>query len=289
MPVFHLRPRLLPLVAAVAVSLVSVVTVAEPYQQVIAEAFDSRKRQLLYTEHHQLDHTGMQHQVQYRCPEGRLLASKSLDYSAGTFAPSFTMSFETHDLEYGAQRQEGSEQHEAATTHLTLFNRPAAENDQLRVTHQQQLSWDKPSPLVIDGGINHFIVEHFDTLAAGTPVSFDFGLSLRLSTVKLQLERVSPKQLPVKLQDYSVNADTSAIFRAQAKNWLVRQLAPEIFFVYDIALRDPVLFYGPSNLLNQEGQADQVVIRFRELSESEKEKAALIAASETNFETADAL
>ena len=211
-----------------------------------AEAFDARSGELVYREHHRLNDAEQKHWVDYRNAAGEQLAYKSLDYSPSRFAPSFHMQFEHRPLEYGARWESGA---------LALFNSH-------REGQSKWLTAETDTPLVVDGGLNFFILEHLPQLLDNETIKLSFAMSLRLSTIDLQLQRVGADVLPLALADYRLEPQSVAVIRARVNNWLLRQLAPDIYFVYDRESQSLQLFYGPTNLVDDEGAAEQVVIRF---------------------------
>ena len=74
---------------------------------IIGEAYRVDNGQLWYREKHFYSQDGLQHQIIYEQPDGRQIASKSVDYSHGLITPAFSQQSTLYDEFYGAQWQEG--------------------------------------------------------------------------------------------------------------------------------------------------------------------------------------
>ena len=218
---------------------------AELYRMT-GEAFDPEQGDFRYREVHQFDTRSLQHRVDYHDHQHGLLASKTLDYSGDRFAPSFSMNFNDSPLVYGAHWHNGS---------LELFNNCGEEQ-------REAIAPAANAPLVVDGGFIFFIEEHFDQLLNRQSVTFDFAWALRITTITLELTQVDIAQFPLNASDFELDSAGLVVFSARPTNWLLRPLAPEIYFAYHKADRSLQLFYGPSNLVDEDGDADQVVIRY---------------------------
>ena len=183
-----------------------------------------------YREHHASD-THWQ-RIEYRTPEGTLIAEQHLDYACSQNAPAF----EQHDLRdgtrFGARWENGV---------YTLIR-----NGQARALRQ-------PDSLVASSGFNRFVQSEWGALIGGKRIDFDFALPARLQAFRLRIRRMDkPEGYP----------QTHAWFRISAAQAWLRPFVAPITLGYDEQKRLRI-YRGLSNLEDGDGSALNVEISYR--------------------------
>ncbi len=205
-------------------------TVAEPHvsqtRQYSARAFDLKSGALLYTEHHSdsLHHGQIStSSVIYVDSAGDTLASKRLQFDAGATRPAFVM-------EYGDGYAEGVK---AAGDSLELLRRSSA------TAEAETRTVAINEPVVIDGGFDYAVRQHWDRLAEGGRFDFDFPVPNRLASYRFRIRMTGET-----IHDGS----PARRFRIEPANFFVRLIAPSIELTYDHKSRRLMQYEGISNV-----------------------------------------
>lgn len=170
--------------------------------------------------------------IEYRMPDGSLIAEQHLDYTCSQNAPAF----EQHDLRDGTRS--GARWENGVYTLL--------HNSQTRALAQ-------PDRLVASSGFNRFVQAEWETLLGGKRIDFDFALPARMQAFRLRIQRMNPPR------SYP---QTHVWFRiSAAKAWLRPFVAP-ILLGYDDQKRLRI-YRGLSNLEDSDGSALNVEISYR--------------------------
>lgn len=206
--------------------------VVEADEFALGHAYSADGR-LLYTERHRWDQH--HHSVQYLYPDGRLFAVNELDFTHSFVSPSYTQSYPGTPMREGARW---------ADDKLILFNGP----------REQVMSFEQP--LVINAGFFHFIRAHWDDLAAGKKLVFEFAVPDRMTIVSLQIRRVSAEQSGI------TDADPQwHYFRVEAASRMLRWLVAPLNVAFD-GQRRLMVFRGASNVKVESGATPPVQIRY---------------------------
>jgi hypothetical protein len=220
---------------------------AQPQQIIgVAHALDREagksSARPLYEEVHVSGEAGKSRNVSYRM-DGIEFASKSVDYSVSAVAPDFTQQDSRRGEMIAARRD--------ARGRVELGYRERAGTQE----HWQVLE-ASPRPLVIDAGFDNFVRQHWQALAAGEGVDFDFAVPSRARTVHLVIASAAPAHCG------GPAIAGSRCLRVYAGNYLVRMFFPALHLLYDDGGR-LLRFMGLSNINDANGDGQQVRIDYR--------------------------
>ena len=193
-------------------------------------------REVVYLETHRL--SALSHRVDYRLPDGRLIAENTLDYRCSQSAPAFEQRDARTGDRIGGRWQEGR---------YVLSSGGLAREI------------DATPTLVASSGFDRFVRLHWDTLARGEHVNADFALPSSLETLQLRIKRFAAR-----------GEDTAVAhwFRIEAASPMLRLFAAPIVVGYDSA-RNLAVYRGVSNLADHDGSALTVEIRYAPPGENE--------------------
>ena len=201
-------------------------------------------QQTLYTEHlsfipgDQKRGVGGVLNVDYRFPDGRPLAEKTVVYHCHITDPDFYLRDLTNGRDEGVRWQDN----EIVSYH----------QDESKALEPPQ------GELIIDAGFDHFIKKHWKTLTDGDVVMVNYLFPRDNVFIKLRVKKSpAPKIFP---QDEQQEIKGITFFKISANNLLFRLFSSPISVGYD-AEQSLKYFIGPSNLPMMKDEK-QVVIRY---------------------------
>ena len=204
------------------------------------------ERTEVYRERHEIG--ALSHRIEYRAPDGTLIARNSLDYRCSQGAPAFEQHDLRSDSRIGARWQDG--------TYLLL------RGDETRALQPG-------AALVASSGFDRFVRANWDALAAGQGIELDFALPARLQTLRLRMARIeAPEALP----------GAALWLRIVPAQPLLRAFVDPIELAYDGGRR-LALYRGLSNLADANGKPLAVEIRYRQLPAADPAQEREIAAA----------
>lgn len=214
----------------------------------IGTAWTSDKSAVLYYEYHFAENPDLQlsTRVQYRRADGSVFAEKTIDYSRSLTAP---------DIQHIDYRNTAR-----ITTELTDDTRAAM----IRVGFQAH---DSPryreemlahrESVVVDAGFDPFVRKHWESLITGESVSAGMLVPSRLDTVRVSLTKTDASHCDQAATDvYCFVIRPAGMLRAVG--WLV----DPIYIGYDPQSKRLKVFDGISNLRNDNGEPQNVLITF---------------------------
>ena len=178
--------------------------------------------------------------VEYRLPDGEVLANKTVHYHCRMTAPNFHLQDVQNDRHEGVI-WEGN--------NLVSYQADTSE----------RLSPPKGN-LIIDAGFDHFVKENWQVLMDGESVKVHYLFPRDNVFIKLKVEK-SPAPDPLSTQETEENPGIT-FFKISANNLLFRLFSSPIFVCYDDA-QSLKYFIGPSNLPMMK-EEKQVIIRYKE-------------------------
>ncbi len=184
----------------------------------------------VYREHHTSD-VHSQH-IEYRTPDGRLIAEQSLDYACSQAAPTFEQRDLRHGTRLGARWDKG----------VYLLMRDG-----------KSRALPQPDRLVASSGFNRFVQAEWEVLHDGRPIEFDFALPARLQTFRLRIQRTEKS---------GTQAQANVWFRITAAQAWLRPFVAPIVLGYD-EYRRLRIYRGLSNLEDSDGSTLNVEISYR--------------------------
>lgn len=214
----------------------------EPMYVTTGTAYNLDTNQVIYREAYTAINEMGEVQVDYLNSQGAKIATKKLVYQGEPFQPTFA-------YEDFRDEETISVQYEQA--------RMVVRHKDMNGT-RQKIIMDHAS-VVVDAGFDAFIQLKWDELMKGKPVKFDFVLPTRLTSIKLEVEKISPAISPVYNKEYG---DSWIYFRLQpAKRW-ISIFADPIHLAYDPNGKYLMRFYGRSNLDDARGIPQDVRIEY---------------------------
>jgi hypothetical protein len=204
----------------------------------VGDALD-RDGRLRYREFHEFAPaapSGFRSVTVYRDAEGREIGRMEADYSTYRFAPHYRMVDLRHDSEQ-VVRREGNR--------VFVFDR---EGDRTRTA---ELTVRPGRDLIVGPGFNEFIRANWDALLTGGVIACDFAHAGRRQIIGFRIRH-----------DAGRSTARTARFRVEVDNAFLRLLAPSLQVEYDRVTRQLASYEGPSNLHDDEGRPQHVVIRF---------------------------
>jgi hypothetical protein len=209
------------------------------------ERTDGAPGKRLYEEIHTSDIEGRSRHVSYRVA-GTEFASKTVDYSVSAVAPDFV--------------QQDSRQGEMIAARRDLRGRvELGYRERAGDKERWQVLETSPRPLVIDAGFDNFVRQHWQVLAQGKAIDFDFAVPSRARAVHLVISLASaPDCGAPQIAD-------SRCFRVYAGNYLVRMFFPALYLLYDRG-GELQRFKGLSNINDINGHGQQVRIDYHRVA-----------------------
>ena len=199
-------------------------------------AYAAGSDQVLYREHYDFDTAPGQWRVEYRLPDGAVLATKRLDFSPGKARPNYLLHYHDSDRTTGAQWQ--------GDDSLLLFN-----------DGEEAIKEVPRATVVIDAGFDHFVRDHWEQLARQS-LEFKFAFANDLRLLPLRISQVPGSQTPLE------NQPGITFFRIEGTNLLLRWFADPIYLGYNDQ-RELCIYQGISNL-RVLGETPKVRIVYRE-------------------------
>ena len=202
---------------------------------IIGEARSQKTGELLYTETYaQLDNT--QWRVDYHDADGSLIASKDIDFTTSTIAPSLRL----RDL------RNNSEQHIVYDDDALSVQTDGAR--ERRVTLEKRL--------VVDAGFDNFVRVSWEALNQGEAVSFPFLVAGRNSPITMNAQVTDAAKCEAE------SGDAVLCIEVGVKSRLISFFADPIMLSYDYASQRLLRYYGLSNLKGPDGGNQFVDIRY---------------------------
>lgn len=190
-------------------------------------AYDRKSGDFLYTEEHEQSWDGarlVSGRVTYRAPDGRVMATKTLDFANGAAKPTFRMDDVRDGYVEGVT---------VGASQIEIFQRDKSASELERATLAT------PAELVVDAGFNYYLREHWDALARGETLVFDFAAPTRLDTFRFQARRTGTK---------TVGGRPAMAVAVELATPLVRWLLDPISLAYDLETHELLEWEGISNI-----------------------------------------
>lgn len=188
-------------------------------------AYDADSGRYLYTEaHHQrLDgDRWLGGTIKYYGPDGALIASKTLDFSADPYIPVFRMEIP------------GQHYVEAITSVTAKLFTMLRISDGKTSTDEV----DRVPGMAADSGFHNALVDHFDQLRAGETLRFRFGVAGMLDTFSFRCRKTG---------DTTIEGKPAMTLKVEPDS-LLRFLGGPLTIVYELGTKHLVDYRGMSNL-----------------------------------------
>ena len=188
-------------------------------------AYDLKTAKYLYTELHEQKLEGNRWfggSIQYYAPDGSLLASKTLDFTADPYIPVFKLEIPR----------------ESYVEAITKVTKDSFTMEKISHGKTEMETLARTPGMAADSGFHSAIVDHFDELRAGKPLKFKLGVAGELDTFSFRCSKVA---------DLDVEGRPAIKFKIELDS-LLSLLAGPLEIVYDVETRHLVDYRGISNL-----------------------------------------
>lgn len=217
----------------------------------IGTAWSPDKSKVLYQEFHFAENPELDlpTRVQYRNPDGSLIAEKSMDYSLSMTSPSITQ------IDY------------RNTARIATEFVPDARDPQVRVGFQahdsneyRQQNVPYRDAMVVDAGFDPFIRQNWQRMVSGRSVSAHFLVPSRLDTVRVNLSQTDTNNCTgVDVEMHCFVIRPAGLLR------VVGFLVDPIYIGYEQESQRLMMFNGLSNLRDDTGDPRNVLITYEYL------------------------
>lgn len=214
---------------------------AQPW--VVGNAESAEDGELLYKElHYRSDpQAAVSERVEYVDSAGELLVQKSLEVVVSPVTPNV----EQRDLRTGTQFSVT----DVGTGLEVHYQRGGERGETQRI--------DKGERLVVDAGFDPYVRSHWEALSAGEAIQADFFVPARLDTVKISIRKTDAQQC----QSVATSA-LCLVVRPAGILRLVGWLVDPLYLAYEQGSKRLLMYRGISNLLDAEGESQDVLIRY---------------------------
>lgn len=189
-------------------------------------AYDRKSNDYLYTEVHEQridsDKRWLGGTIKYYAPDGRLIATKTLDFSKDPYIPLFRLEI---------PKQGYAEAITAITANSFTMERTSHGKTETQTV-------DRTPGMAADSGFHSDIVDHFDQLRAGKTLHFKLGVAGELDTFSFRCRKVA---------DVTIDGKPAIKFVVELDS-LLRLLTGPLQVIYDIDTRHLLDYRGISNI-----------------------------------------
>ncbi len=201
--------------------------------------------EVVYEEHHnhKADLDGGESKVEYKTPDGEVIAEKIVDYDCRVSAPNYVL-----------QMRQGSNWIETVRW----------ESGQLVVSKPdgaKSLAVVSVDDLVIDAGFDNYVFENWSELISGQPKEIDFLHVPGKHLIKLVINLVADSRA-----NQYASSNNVVVFQIATKSKLLRLFAEPIYLGYDKTTKLLDFYAGSTNLRGAVAGLDksrQIVINYR--------------------------
>ena len=215
---------------------------AQPW--VVGNAVSAQTGELLYRElHYRSDKSApISEQVEYVSPSGELLVKKTLDAAHSPQMPNVEQRdfrtgtrFSINDIGAGFDVYYQRDGDREVTGHI-----------------------DKDEQLVVDAGFDPYVRSHWEELSSGEAIRAEFFVPARLDTVKISIRRTDPEQCAsIPSAALCLSVRPAGLLR------LVGWFVDPLYLAYAEGSQRLLMYKGISNLLDAEGESQDVLIRYQ--------------------------
>ena len=211
---------------------------------ITGNAYDADSGRLLYQEQHYLstDNPTVSARVEYINSAEEVMVLKTLDFSRSLYTPII----EQRDLRRSTN----------------IFTRYTPSGIEVGYRNDDKpLRWNSLAlndRLIIDAGFDPYVRRHWNALQAGDAIRAEFLVPARLDTVNISIRATDAQDCLSQPQSVLCLVVRPAGF-LRLVSWFVDPL----YLAYDTQTQRLLLYKGISNLLDDEGNPQDVVIRYQ--------------------------
>tara|TARA_R110001606_G_scaffold369162_4_gene525117 strand:- start:105 stop:851 length:747 start_codon:yes stop_codon:yes gene_type:complete len=215
---------------------------AQPW--IVGEAASVESGELLYQElHYRSDALALlSDRVEYVAPSGELLVEKSLNGARSFITPEV----EQNDLRSG--------------TRFSVNDN----GDSLEVRYQRagqslvSKRIEKEERLVVDAGFDPYVRANWEALSTGEAIRAEFFVPARLDTVRISIRQTDAEQCAA-----ISSSALCLVVRPAGILRLVGWLIDPLYLAYEQDSQRLLMYRGISNLLDENGEPQNVLIRYQ--------------------------
>ncbi|MFK7825463.1 MAG: hypothetical protein AB8G05_15025 [Oligoflexales bacterium] len=198
-----------------------------------ATAYEKDTKKVLYTEKHTLSYENnklLNSHTRYFDPQGKLIAEMKSDYTKSLMMPTYV--FEDH-------RTTSKEGLELKGKKYYIFNENSEKKREEKVI-------EDPKGIFSCQGWHYHIIENIE----------------KIESKDLSLNLLFPSKLDYYNFDLQKQSSSGSILklRLEFSNWFIRLFAPRLDLTYDSEKRKLLSYMGPSNILDADGDIQQVKV-----------------------------
>lgn len=212
----------------------------------IGYAYNLNNEQLLYTEHHNYL-SRYEHQVIYREANGKIFATKNLNYSQSYLSPDFV--------------QENLRNGEKITSEK-IDQEVEVKYKQNTISGIKKRRLNFTPNLVIDAGFDHFINQHWQSLIQGQEMKIDYLIPARTEYYQLTVEYIDCEGKGSNPKKKENPMPSHYCFSVSATNFFIALFSSELKLSYEVSDEGIRLssFQGRSNICDKDGSYQDVKI-----------------------------
>ncbi len=178
----------------------------------------------------------------YRSADGKELASKQLNFTEESKHPAFELLDYRSSSGYKVVPQDGK---------LRVLSLRLLENNMRAVVDVREVTIVEP--MVVDAGFHRFLLNHWDDIAAGSKVRFNF----------LQVDRA--RLVPLIVSRAACSNKRHYCIRVSLGNFFLRVLLPSVELTYDASSKRLLSYSGLGPLPTESGSALAVSLNYEYL------------------------
>tara|TARA_R100001377_G_scaffold82144_1_gene62221 strand:+ start:1216 stop:1962 length:747 start_codon:yes stop_codon:yes gene_type:complete len=225
----------------------SIAALAMPLQAqpwIVGDAASADNGELLYREiHYRSDASAsLSERVEYVLPSGELIVEKTLNGARSSITPEV----EQNDLRSG--------------TRFSISDSGDSLDARYRRGDQgfESRRIEKEERLVVDAGFDPYVRANWQALRNGETIRAEFFVPARLDTIKISIRETDAEQCAA-LESSALCLVVRPAGILRLVGWLVEPL----YLAYEQDSQRLLMYRGISNLLDENGQSQNVVIRYR--------------------------
>lgn len=228
------------LVAVIA--LIALPLHAQPW--IVGDAASVDSGELLYQEKHYRSDasTLLSDRVEYVAPSGELLVEKKLNGARSLISPEV----EQNDLRSGTRFSVNDN----GDSLDVRYQRGGQSSESRRITKEERL--------IVDAGFDPYVRAHWEALSAGETIRAEFFVPARLDTVRISIRQTDAEQCAS-----ITSATLCLVVRPAGVLRLVGWLIDPLYLAYEQGSQRLMMYRGISNLLDENGESQNVLIRYR--------------------------
>jgi hypothetical protein len=230
---------------------------------VVGEAYSGDNKALIYCEYHYAPANSVKIIVDYRYPDGELIARKRLNYSSGLLSPDVLQ----EDFRTGELREVALLTDKESDTPLAVGYRKTLQSD------MQTVNMAAPVSLVVDAGFNQAVRKYWNVLLGGETTKVNFVSPVHLRTIGLSItaKAISDNSIvdtsiatnnTEQCLGESYHTDKHVCFLIRPSSGLLSLFVEPLGLIYERASQRLLSYEGTVNINSEKGSSLKAIIRY---------------------------